>query len=258
MKRAIGYELTPTTAPGADADATLTAEADRRGLDLAWTYADTGIERGTAPAERPGLANAIGVIRPGDTLLVSSRRDLATDAVHVGMVERLVAKRGGTVVATDQPHVDPLVQAMSAAFAEYEAFVAMTTTPAEPQSRRRPTLPLTRTNAAPMPPVVEVERDGPDEATSGQRDVALSALAVIRGHLQAGWSAADIADELNRRGCVASGGAPWRVDQVRQIVDARQLARLQPEPGFKRASALATAPTGPRAPRVDALLSTLP
>lgn len=254
MTRAIGYELTPITVTPEDSASTLAAAAARRGLDLARTYADAGVERTTAPALRPGLANAIGVMRPGDALFVSSRSDLAPDAVQAGMVERLVANRGGTVVAADQPTMDPLVQAMSAAFAEYEAFVAAAATRADPDAQQhqpRPTV---------LPPASLHRGRGVRaraEATSSRATIGQdpAALAVIRGHLHAGWSAADIADELNRRGCESIDGEPWRADQVRRLIEARQLARLQPEPEFRRASARATAPSGPRASRVDALVS---
>lgn len=249
MRRAVGYLQGATTAPhtgeSAIDDAAIAAAAVSLGLVLVRTYADARVEPGAALDARPGLVNALGILEPGDTLVVAQPDHLGADPMHQAMVERVVEKKGACVVfvplvAGTEREPNAVTQRVREAFAEYEEL--LTTTQRRAAPRARPSRPGALDVGAGKVATRFVE--GGDDPTTGSdpQQAANAVMAVVRGHLQAGWAAPDIAEELNRRALVSSDGAPWRGEAVRAIIEQRHLDLVQVDPGFKRAKAFATAP----------------
>jgi len=202
-------------------DAAIVIAARDRGLDLARTYTDAALDDEYPLPRRPGLLNAIGILEPGDTLVVASADRLGPDPVQLAMVERLVASKGCRVLVAaprDAPAGDDTIagRRLTEALAEYEQFV-IAARPA-PRPRRRPA----------------ADAAGPDPVP------AAAIRAIIEGHVRAGWQAADIADQLNRRGLRHPAGAAWTG------ADVRTIGRMTEHGGAVRAGSLA--PAAVRAP----------
>lgn len=88
-----------------------------------------GLER------RPGLLAAIAAVGKGDTLIVAKRDRIARDTIVSAMVDRMVARAGGTVVSADGagdgagPEAQ-LMRRIMDAFAEYERLIIRSRTKA--------------------------------------------------------------------------------------------------------------------------------
>ncbi len=262
-------------------DAAIGATAASLGLDLVRTYSDTATEPGASLDAWPGLVNALGTLEPGDTLLMAPRHREGTDhrgvepsgvdPLQMAMIERVVEKRGARVVTSpviDDVRTEPsaVTNRVREAFAEYEELLATTQRRSAPRARRPRNSQARQDSAASQGAgegrgAKESGNDRPDTSAtsdmsdmsdmadttdmttvSDKADTAQAMLAVVRGHLQAGWAAPDIAEELNRRGFATVDGSPWRAPLVREVVARRNLGLVQSEPGFKRAEAFVTEP----------------
>ena len=104
--------------------------ADGAGVTVVAWHDDLGISGGADLEKRPGLLAAIdGVREHGAGVLVVAKRDrLARDVLVAAMVDRLVARQGGAIVAADGtgngdgPEA-ALMRTLIDAFAQYERAV---------------------------------------------------------------------------------------------------------------------------------------
>ena len=104
---AIGYVRVSTDAQGEsgaglDAQrAAIAAYAKKAGLDLVAVHEDAGISGAAGLEDRPGLIGAVAMLRKGDTLIVAKRCRLGREQLAILMIEKAVAKRGGSIVSAD-------------------------------------------------------------------------------------------------------------------------------------------------------------
>ncbi len=104
---AIGYVRVSTDAQGEsgaglDAQrAAIAAYVAKAGLDLVAVHEDAGVSGAAGIEDRPGLIAAVAQLRKGDTLIVAKRCRLGREAMAVLMIEKAVAKRGGTISSAD-------------------------------------------------------------------------------------------------------------------------------------------------------------
>ncbi len=145
-RRVVGYVRVSTDDQnlGPEAQtAALRAWCEREGDELAATFTDHGVS-GAAPLERrPGLVQAVDALKPiGATVLLVAKRDrLARDIVVTAMVERLVERQGGAVLAADGTgNVDGpegmLMRGIVDLFAQYERAIIRARTRAALQVKR--------------------------------------------------------------------------------------------------------------------------
>jgi DNA invertase Pin-like site-specific DNA recombinase len=207
------------------------AHAERAGRELVGPFADEGLSGAAGLDHRPGLMEAIGVIEPGDVLLVSKRDRLGRDPIVVAMIEAAATRRGARVVSAagegtdgDGP-ADVLMRRMVDAFAEYERLVIKARTKAALGAKRRRG---ERTGRVPFG--YDLVDDG--RRSKAGRPCALVAsaaeqatIARIRAMSAGGMPPAAIAAELQLRGVPTKTGAPWSNMAVRRI-----LARPEPTP----------------------------
>jgi DNA invertase Pin-like site-specific DNA recombinase len=81
--------------------AAINTYAKRAGLTITATHQDAGISGAARLEDRPGLVAAIAGLRRGDVLLVAKRDRLGRDVLNVMMAEKVIAKRGASVVSAD-------------------------------------------------------------------------------------------------------------------------------------------------------------
>ena len=97
--------------------------------ELAGVYRDAGVSGSTGLDKRPALLEAIGVLNPGDVLLVAKRDRLGRDPLVVAMIESAVQRKGARIMSaagegtgSDSPS-DILMRRIIDAFAEYERLI---------------------------------------------------------------------------------------------------------------------------------------
>ncbi len=192
----------------------ITVAAARLGLTLSAIYRDEGVSGTVALEERPGLLEAIRVLKKGDTLLVAKRDRLGRDVLLVAMLARLVERKGARIVSAagegtdDDGPTSVLMRQIIDAFAQYErAMIA------------------SRTRAALKAKLSRGERAGtirfgwqlgadkklepnPREQTT---------LAVLRQCRARGDSYQTTAHELNAQGLLTRSGALWCPQYVRSL-----------------------------------------
>ena len=106
--------------------------AKAAGVTIRDTFADHGISGGKGLSgleldldQRPALLQAIDSLQKGDVLLVAKRDRIARDTILAGLIERLIARKGATIVSADGagngdgPEAQ-LLRNIINAFAEYE------------------------------------------------------------------------------------------------------------------------------------------
>ena len=81
--------------------AAIAAYAKANGLTITASYSDEGISGSADLDGRPGLAAAVAAIRKGDVLLVAKRDRLGRDVLLVSTIERMVNRKGASVVSCD-------------------------------------------------------------------------------------------------------------------------------------------------------------
>lgn len=81
--------------------AAINAYAKRAGLTITATFEDAGVSGAATLEDRPGLVSAIASLRRGDVLIVGKRDRLGRDVLNVLMIEKVIGKRGASVVSAD-------------------------------------------------------------------------------------------------------------------------------------------------------------
>lgn len=97
----VSTEQQAESALGLEAQETaVRSAADRLRLDVVRVFVDGGTSGKLGIENRPVLLEAVAALRRGDVLLVAKRDRLRRDVVAVALIERLIAKRGATVVSS--------------------------------------------------------------------------------------------------------------------------------------------------------------
>jgi DNA invertase Pin-like site-specific DNA recombinase len=207
---------------GLGLDAQLTtcqAAATRLGLSVASVYTDDGLSGSLAPEDRPGLLEALGSLKKGDSLLVYRRDRLARGKNYIiGQIEWAVEKCKARIIsateeATNGDEDDPTAQ-ISRDFADLMA-------------RSERLLTIMRTKAALQAKARRKERTGAlrygwDLATEGVRSQKNGLVTTmlpnpkeqtVISHMlkwrAAGESLRAIARKLNKAGVPSKNGAGW-------------------------------------------------
>ena len=114
-------------------EAAVRSAASRLRLDVVRVFVDGGTSGKLGIEDRPVLLEAVAALRRGDVLLVAKRDRLGRDVIAVALIERLVAKRGASVVSAAGEGTgngdDPsglLMRRLIDSFAEYEAALIAT------------------------------------------------------------------------------------------------------------------------------------
>lgn len=194
--------------------ASVLAAADRLGLPVRHVFADAAMSGSLAIEDRPVLFDAVEALQRGAVLLVAKRDRLGRDAFEVAMIERLILKRGARVVSAagegSENPTDPsnvLMRRMIDAFAEYERLIIIARTKAGLNAKRARgervgTLPFGFALAA-------GSRDKLAPAPVEQR-----ILARMQDLKAAGYTARQIAADLNAHGWTTRRGTAWRFEYV--------------------------------------------
>ena len=181
-------------------------------------FVDAGTSGKLAIEDRPVLLDAVAALRRGDVLLVAKRDLLGRDVVAVALIERLIAKRGASVVSAAGEGTgngdDPsglLMRRLIDSFAEYEAALIATRTRSALAAKRRRGERVSR--FAPYG-----FRFAADGQTVEPEPVEQPILTRIHEARAAGLSLQRIARELNQDGLYTRSGSPWRWEYLRAIV----------------------------------------
>ncbi len=219
--RAVGYVRCSTDAQaesglGLAAQRTAIEEAAKRlAVALEAVHADEGLS-GTLPIdERPGLLDAVGSLRRGDTLLVARRDRLGRDVVNVALVEREVARRGAKIVSAAgegselEGPTGQLVRTILDAVNAFErAQIALRTRAALRAKRAK------GFRAGEVPFGFRALLDGRLEPEPREQDV----ISLVRSLRASGLTFAAIVVALRERGAVGRTGRPLNTTQVGRIL----------------------------------------
>ena len=199
-------------------EAAVRSAASRLRLDVVRVFVDGGTSGKLGIEDRPVLLEAVAALRRGDVLLVAKRDRLGRDVVAVALIERLIAKRGASVVSAAGEGTgngdDPsglLMRRLIDSFAEYEAALIATRTRSALAAKRRRGERVSR--FAPYG-----FRFAADGQTVEPEPAEQPTLARISDARAAGLSLPRIARELNQDGMYTRSGSPWRWEYVRSIV----------------------------------------
>jgi DNA invertase Pin-like site-specific DNA recombinase len=199
-------------------EAAVRSAASRLRLDVARLFMDGGTSGKLGIEDRPVLLEAVADLRRGDVLLVAKRDRIGRDVIAVAMIERLVIKRGASIVSAagegtgsgDDPSA-LLMRRLIDSFAEYEAALIATRTRSALAAKRRRGERVSR--FAPYG-----FRFAGDGRTVEPEPNEQSILGRIRDARAAGVSFPRIARELNQDGLYTRSGSPWRWEYLRGIV----------------------------------------
>ncbi len=150
MVSTIGYIR---VSPRGKKKAHVETEARQRAIILGWGhpvdrwYADHDVSGAAAIKDRPQLLIAVGMLEPGDTLVVAGWSRLARDRIAAALLRRHIQERGAEVVAADGIANDSdspegrLIQGILDLFFEYERELIVARTRAAMAARRELGLP---------------------------------------------------------------------------------------------------------------------
>jgi DNA invertase Pin-like site-specific DNA recombinase len=206
------------------------AYAARHGLEVRSWHSDDGVSGAADLADRPALAAAVADLRRGDVLIVAKRDRLGRDTFVVGMIERVIGKRGATVVSADgvangDTPADQFMRSVLDAASQFERGLIRQRTRSALAAKRRAgevtgTVPfgwqLASTDRDPSTgdlldsTLIEV----PAEQT------ILRLIAELRG---TGMSLQSIADTLNAARHATKKGRKWHASTIRSVI-GRQAA----------------------------------
>jgi DNA invertase Pin-like site-specific DNA recombinase len=217
--------LRVSTQDQAESGAGLAAQLDacRRSItaqrgSLDGVYEDKGVSGAKGLEERPGLLDAISVLRRGDVLVVAKRDRLGRDPIKVAMIESAVTRKGARIVSAAGEGTegnDPsnvLMRRMIDAFAEYERLIIGARTRAALQAKKR-----NAERVGQVPYGYRVAADGLHlEAIPEEQEV----IAVARRLQGGGQSLRAIARELERQGFTSRAGKSFLAEQIKRMLAA--------------------------------------
>lgn len=236
MAQAVGY-LRVSTDSQADSGAGLEAQrhsieayAARHGLEVRSWHCDAGISGAADLADRPALAAAVADLRRGDVLIVAKRDRLGRDTFVVGMIERVIVKRGASIASADgvgngDSAADQFMRSILDAASQFERGLIRQRTRSALAAKRRAGK-VTGT----VPFGWRLASTDRDPATGDLLDSTLvevpeeqTILRLIGELRDAGMSFAAIADHLNDARLATKQGRKWHASTIRSVL-TRQAA----------------------------------
>ncbi len=224
MNQAIAY-LRVSTSQQAESQAGLNAQldacnayAERNGLQIEAVMEDKGISGSKGLEERPGLLEAVSLLRKGDVLLVAKRDRLGRDPIAVAMIEAAISRKKARVVSTmgegtdsDNP-TDILMRRMVDAFAEYERLIIGARTKAALKAKK-----ARGERVGKIPFGWNLASDGKTLLENPQEQKSISLMQQLR---RSGMSIRQIAAELDKRGIsTKNGNGKWTPKVVWTILE---------------------------------------
>ena len=105
-------------------------------------YRDEGLSGSLSLEKRPGMLNAISILKKGDLLVVAKRDRLGRDPLVVAMIESAIARKGARIISAageGTENNDPssiLMRRMIDAFGEYERLIIKARTKSALQAKK--------------------------------------------------------------------------------------------------------------------------
>lgn len=210
--------------------------ARREKLNIVAVWDDNGISGSKNIDQRPGLANALASIGPGDVLLVAKRDRLARDMLIIRLIERDLERISAKIVSAagegngSEDPSDRLLRGLLDLFAEFERVqIAYRTAQAMAVLRAQGqktggTIPYGKRVAR-----VVVDQENPKKKRVFLEDESFELGVIDRMMKQhaLGLSQGDIAERLNADGIPSRSGGRWHGKVVRSII--RRTLDRQPE-----------------------------
>ncbi len=196
--------------------AAIEAYAKRNGLTITATFEDAGISGAAGLEDRPGLAAAIGNLRRGDVLLIAKRDRLGRDVMNVMLIEKVIAKRGASVVSADgvgngDGAADQFMKAVMDAAAAFERNLIKARTKAAMAAKRKAN---ERVGEVPFGWCLGADGILIEEASE---QAVLRLIEELRAE---GLSLRKIAAILTEKNCVTKkGGTKWSHSTVQSILE---------------------------------------
>jgi site-specific DNA recombinase len=167
--------------------------------------------------KRECLLDAIDALSPGDVLLAHKRDRLSRSVMTTAMIERMVRRKGATIVVCEGPTNDDtpegqLMRTMVDAFAEYERAVIRARTRAALASKRA------RGEATGGNPRYGWKKVGKDLVQDEQEQENLARMLELRGE---GLSYQAITDKLEEEG-LRPRGDKWHLTSVVRAIKQAQ------------------------------------
>lgn len=218
-RRAVAYLRVSTDdqALGPEAQrASIRAWAQREGVELVGEFSDLGVSGAAALDRRPGLLAAVDALERGDLLVVAKRCRLTRDPVAGAMVERLVDRAGGRIVAADGVGEGDgpealLLRRMVDAFAEYERALI--------RGRTRAALAVKAARGERVGGVPYGRQVAADGRTLEANEAEAELVSIVLDLRAAGLSYAAVAAELEKRGFRTRKGGRIAPTQVTRICE---------------------------------------
>ena len=116
--------------------------AKKIGCEVSDIYRDEGISGSLSLEKRPGMLNAISILKKDDILVVAKRDRLGRDPLVVAMIESAIARKGARIVSAageGTENNDPssiLMRRMIDAFGEYERLIIKARTKSALQAKK--------------------------------------------------------------------------------------------------------------------------
>jgi len=219
------------------------AAAGRLGLELSGVFTDAGVSGakgmdrdgiGLDLDARPALLDAIDCLGAGDVLLVAKRDRLGRDAIFCALIERLVARRGASILSAggeasgDSPS-DMLMRRIIDAFSEYERLLIGARTRA---AMRR--LKASGKYTGGRAPFGRAVVDG----ELVDNDIEIETARLAEQLRASGLSLRAVGRELERRGLTPRNNDRWDATQIRRMTKRNSHApranKEQPSTGDRR------------------------
>lgn len=230
--RAFGYVRVSTDAQrdsglGIEAQrAAIAQTAARLQLPCAGIYTDAGLSGSLSIDERPGLADALNVLRRGDVLICAKRDRISRDVLHAIVIERAALKKGAKIISaagegteTDDSPTAGLMRRIADAFSEYERLMIGLRTRAALRAKR-----ARGERAGTVPYGFKVNGN---RVTLYEHEPEQQILTVIADGRAAQRSLRAIAAELNAKGFRTRTGSAWRYEYIRSLT--RTIDRHAPD-----------------------------
>ena len=222
MVTAVGY-LRVSTSDQSESGAGLAAQrsaieayAKRHDMTIVAWHEDAGISGAADVGDRPGLAAAVAELRRGGVLLIAKRDRLARDTLLAASIDRMVARRGASIVSADgagngDGPADAFMRSVLDAAAAFErGLIRQRTRSAMAAMRKAGRL----TGAVPFG--WSVDADGNLQPIADEQRI-LTMIAELR---RGGMSLRSIADRLNASNVVPKReGSKWYASTVKSILD---------------------------------------
>ncbi|MGK5594266.1 MAG: recombinase family protein [Parachlamydiaceae bacterium] len=190
--------------------------ARKIGCEIHELCRDEGLSGSLSLDKRPGMLNAITLLKSGDILVVAKRDRLGRDPLVLAMIEAAITRKGARIVSAAGEGTDSddpssiLMRRMIDAFGEYERLVIKARTKAALQAKK-----TRKERVGHIPFGYKLANDGIHlEENELEKGILKQMLKLRRKNL----SIRDIAEEMNKRGAFNRGQAKWNHASVHRVI----------------------------------------